>query len=300
MSTALCSEAATWKEPSWRILKALLVHACNARGCLLLSTSISETSLWCLAASAKVHALFVWGDLVDLSGDAIGVLRSVRLRERSKRSFSVGSVLTKLCGARYMCTLARTAFTSCGFSSSTEESSCCCALITMGGCVNIGWTIVACQLWCWSPEYTAALLRRKSTLSVDAIVKAFSISRLLIPAFFWSRDTEWIIHFRVSTEEQIPNLVINSVEPPRDSTVSLNTAWKGGLHSLLVIKSTQVFDATCKCTVFYRTTASLTFIHRLGKLMYMFPQFRSSRTHCIYKLIDIKSFMYWSLVVLFW
>ena len=44
----------------------------------MLSISISETSLlWCFAASAKVRALFVQRDLVDHSGEAIGLLRSI-------------------------------------------------------------------------------------------------------------------------------------------------------------------------------------------------------------------------------
>ena len=63
----------------------------------MLSTSIlCETLLWCFAASAKVRALFVWGDLVERNGEAIGLLRSVRFQESNERSFSVGLILTKL------------------------------------------------------------------------------------------------------------------------------------------------------------------------------------------------------------
>ena len=50
--------------------------------------------------------------------------------------------------------------------------------------LGIGWTnwkLVACQVWCWSPEYTAALLRRKPTLLVDATVKAYQPSSLILP-----------------------------------------------------------------------------------------------------------------------
>ena len=76
--------------------------ALGARDCLIPSISmhVSEAFLlWCFAASAKVRARFVWGDLVDCRGEAIGMLRSVRLRESSKRSFSAGLISTKLGGA---------------------------------------------------------------------------------------------------------------------------------------------------------------------------------------------------------
>ena len=77
------------------MLEALSVL--DARDCLILSTFISETSLlWCFAASAKVRALLRWGDLVEHSGEAIGLLRSVRFRESSEWSFSAGLILTKL------------------------------------------------------------------------------------------------------------------------------------------------------------------------------------------------------------
>ena len=158
--------------------------------------------------------------------------------------------------------------------------------------------LVACQLRCWSPEYTAALLCKKSTLSVDATVKALSTNRLLVPAFFLSNDTEWIMRFSVSTEEHMPNLfkmVINSVEPPHDSMTSLNTAWKGELHSLLVIKimryqicPTEVSDTACKSAILYGCTTSLTLVHILGEFTDMIPQVRGNRLYCIYKLINIE------------
>ena len=69
---------------------------------------MSETSLlWYFAASAKVRALLVWGDLVDHNGEAIGLLRSARLHENSERSFSAGVVSTKLgCAGTCACWLA--------------------------------------------------------------------------------------------------------------------------------------------------------------------------------------------------
>ena len=94
--------------------------------------------------------------------------------------------------------------------------------------------LVACQLWCWSLEYTAALLCRKSTLSVDATVKAFSTHRFLAPAFL-SSDTQWIIQFSISTEEQMPNLfkmAINSVEPPHDLMTSLTQHERGAAFTI--------------------------------------------------------------------
>ena len=58
------------------MLVALLALDAVDRLIIMLSTSVSETSLlWCFAASAKVRALFVLGDLVDLSGEAIRLLR---------------------------------------------------------------------------------------------------------------------------------------------------------------------------------------------------------------------------------
>ena len=75
----------------------VVILALDARDGLLPSFYMSETFLlWCFAASAKVRALFVWGDLVDRSGEAIGLLRSECLRESSKRCLSANLASTKL------------------------------------------------------------------------------------------------------------------------------------------------------------------------------------------------------------
>ena len=50
-----------------------------------LSTSILSRTffLWCFATSAEVRALFMWVDLVERSGEVVGLLYSVRLCESS-------------------------------------------------------------------------------------------------------------------------------------------------------------------------------------------------------------------------
>ena len=74
-------------------------------GCLMLFHF--HFLLWYFAASTKVRALLVLGDLVDHNGEAIGLLRSVHLRESSEQSFSAGVVSTKLgCAGTCACWLA--------------------------------------------------------------------------------------------------------------------------------------------------------------------------------------------------
>ena len=128
----------------------------------------------------------------------------------------------------------------------------------------------------------------KSTLSVDATVNAFFTNRLLVPAFFLLSDAEWIIRFSVSIEERIPNLfkmVINSVESPHNSMTSLNTAWKGKLHSLLVINS--IRDTRCalrRCLI--RPANVLSSKEALRPLSSFYTH--SNKSYSI-KLVNIKS-----------
>ena len=53
------------------------------------------------------------------------------------------------------------------------------------GCTSC--TLVACQLWCWLPQYTAAWIWRKSILSANAAVNALTTSRQWTPLswHFW-------------------------------------------------------------------------------------------------------------------
>ena len=65
-------------------------------------------------------------------------------------------------------------------------------------------------------------------------------------------------------------MAINPVEPPHDDITSMERGVAFTIgdkdYERYQIGPTEVFDTTCKRTIFYGWTVSLVLIHRLGKL----------------------------------
>ena len=160
---------------------------------------------------------FGWGEWVNLFGELMGLDWLVLFRCSTAWVNFVGDDnWCWLTGSSYsiwcLCTWV-------GITSLTSHTT----FLARGlGCTSC--TLVACQLWCWLPQYTAAWIWRKSILSANAVVNALTTSRQWTPLswHFWD-----MYHLRVGRDPVAQTQWLALKTHPMSLQHHPNWTWKG-------------------------------------------------------------------------